>query len=201
MTMSAPSLDHLWILDRRKELAAGLRENIAHRYAMDAGSIILHQEAVDASEALGKNVDLPGMALTDQVGLLDFRPGVSFANVLRDACPLSVIVLYSEGAYGDPSRIDSWLEERKIDFAVRKGDIEKLHGVLDQVRRISESVAARNLRDYISSQPDPPAPFYRVKKGSYLTIADLYREILRNTPLGQQTAKAWDQQELVAQNH
>jgi hypothetical protein len=199
MTIDPPALSEIWILERTRDNAESLRISLEDRLQSWLPRITVHENPEDACRAVA-NAAGPGLTLTDCVGLTSYD-GHSVARVLRAKNPLSIIILYSTRAFTEPEFIQQrkeWIDQRSIDFAIPKGEDDNLYATLERVHDLWLTPAAARLRGYITSQLDPPAPFYSAKGVARLSLADLYREILKDTPLGRKTARAWGPRETPA---
>lgn len=193
MRFRVPSPDHMLVLDDLRA-AEPLRAYLVREHA---ARVTVHVAPTDSREAIRAATDdwladdLPAFGLTDQVGLAPFGDGSCWVQALRQASPLSVIILYSESAFEDPRRVEEWLSKRLIDRAIRKGHVDELRRTIHECRQRWDGSAARKLRAYIATCLDADVP-YATDGERTLSLVDEHREIVLGTDLGARLARVWE---------
>ncbi|HUT11197.1 MAG TPA: hypothetical protein VMY42_11920 [Thermoguttaceae bacterium] len=139
----------------------------------------------------------PCLLVTDHIGTIPH--GRSVVGSVRRKFPMTKILLHS-GGVPENDVLELQHKHRVIDDFVRKGGDRDLlrERAAHWYRSYWNQSTLQTMRQYIASCPDPKAKFFPGNGNKWLSIVDVYWEIVRDTELGRELRVAWDR--LMAAN-
>lgn len=132
----------------------------------------------------------PCLLVTDHVGTIP--RGRNVVGSVRRKFPMTRILLYSEGV-SDNDVLDLHKNHVIDDFVPKGGDRNVLRErATHWYRSYWYQSTLQTMRHYIADCPDPHAKFFPGRGNKWLSMVDVYWEIVRDTDLGKELRVAWD---------
>jgi signal transduction histidine kinase len=186
----------VWVLDRDDGLRADLRAVVTQKCGTrpmeDFASHEAAREHLEELRAGGAPAAL--ILITDFIGFAADEEGTTLVGRLRERWPLTMVILYSQQATGRPEEVERLRQKRLIHHFVEKGNNEELLGKLKEwIPKMEEGFAPR-FRDYIAKRGAEARTKFIPNgncKDDFLSLADLYAEIVLETELGNKSEKVW----------
>jgi hypothetical protein len=133
------------------------------------------------------------LILHDYVGVAKLpAQGPVFRRLARRQTPLTLDGLYSDSAYQIPGEVPRLIREHEVDFAIHKGDLAFLLDTISTYHERWSLPLLEKLRQYIATSATPRVPFATCGDGKEVSLLDVHREILLQSPEGEEWAKVWE---------
>jgi hypothetical protein len=163
--------------------------------AIPPPAIRLFSTPAEATGAFGRisglrSVMEPCLLITDQVGTVPHHKSV--ATLVRKKHPSMKILLYSGGIEHD-DLCDLQYTHNAIDDYVPKGQHDRLkQRVAHWYRSYWDHSWLYTMRQHIAISEHPTEKFFPGSKGKWLSMVDIYWEIVHATEFGDELRAAWD---------
>lgn len=193
MSLFVPSRRIIWFLDTDK-VVDDLVANI--RCLDEVDSVEAFHEASVVAEKLKANSsnELPSIIVSDMIGVEPISgTDQSVVRTLRNCSPLTMFLLHSFSAFDTEGLPDKLKQTRLIDDHLRKtSSLEKFSNLIERWNARWNDEFLYKMRCYINSCGHADTPYFPDESGSYLSVADIYREIVvGESDIGLEQEKAW----------
>jgi hypothetical protein len=195
MSEAAFESAHLWFCDR-----TDLRHDLVRRAQERCGPRPVEAFAsAEAARAYLRGPEAghpfsPGILVSDWIGYGGAEPDQpAVAQLFRERYPLILTALFTSRLEEHAAEVERYRRLGLLDRPFQKSQMEELLATLQGWVERSERPFAQRFRAYIAALGDRAvAPYLNDGKGGWLSLAELYREVICDTQRGRKTEQVWD---------